>query len=76
MTEICQHSGPIVEAILSPDGTAIATASLDGQIKFFQVITHGNAFQQPSCLHEWRPHEGRPISSMFFLDDHKGYQPE
>ncbi|XP_043285480.1 enhancer of mRNA-decapping protein 4 [Venturia canescens] len=76
MTEICQHSGAIVEAILSPDGTAIATASLDGEIKFFQVIIHGNAFQQPSCLHEWRPHEGRPISSMFFLDDHKNYQPD
>ncbi len=24
-----------------------------------------------SCLHLWIPHEGRSISSLFFLDDHK-----
>ena len=66
----------IVEAILSPDGTAIATASLDGEIKFFQVIIDGHCLQKPSCLHEWQPHNGKPISSMFFLDDHQNYQPE
>ncbi|XP_048508923.1 enhancer of mRNA-decapping protein 4 isoform X4 [Athalia rosae] len=81
MMEINQHSGTIVEATFSPDGTALATASLDGEIKFFQVYMqsnntqHGNQ-QQPRCLHQWRPHAGRPISSLFFLDDHKNYQPD
>ncbi|KAK0180506.1 hypothetical protein PV327_006138 [Microctonus hyperodae] len=74
--EICQHGATIVEAILSPDGTAIATASLDGEVKFFQVNIHGSALQQPCCLHKWKPHDGRPVSSLFFLDDHKNYYPD
>lgn len=28
------------------------------------------------CLHLWVPHEGRPISSLFFLDDHKNLTQE
>lgn len=81
MMEIDQHSGTIVEATFSPDGTALATASLDGEIKFFQVYMQNNSShhagqQQPRCLHQWRPHAGRPISSLFFLDDHKSYQPD
>lgn len=35
--EINEHSACIVDAAFSPDGTAIATAALDGEIKFFQV---------------------------------------
>lgn len=79
MMEIDQHSGMIVEAALSPDGTALATASADGQVKFFQVYLHSNSHNsqsQPRCLHQWRPHDGRPISCLFFLDDHKNYLPE
>ncbi|XP_063993435.1 enhancer of mRNA-decapping protein 4 [Diachasmimorpha longicaudata] len=75
-TEICKHKGTIVEAILSPDGTAIATAGLDGEVKFFQVNLIGSTLGSPSCLHMWQPHEGRPISLMYFLDDHKNCQPE
>lgn len=77
--EIDQHSGTIVEATFSPDGTALATASTDGEVKFFQVFLHSNPHNgqlQPRCLHQWRPHGGRPISCLFFLDDHKNYQPE
>ena len=22
------------------------------------------------CLHEWRPHNGEPVSSLFFCDNH------
>lgn len=79
MMEIDQHSGTIVEATLSPDGTALATASTDGEIKFFQVFLHNNSHNgqpQPRCLHQWKPHGGRPISCLFFLDDHKNYQPD
>ena len=35
--KILDHRGPITDASFSPDGTAIATASTDGQVKFFQV---------------------------------------
>lgn len=69
--EIDQHSGTIVEAIFSPDGTALATASFDGSIKFFQVLLHRKSYStEPHCLHKWTPHSGRPISCLFFLDDH------
>ena len=76
--EIDEHTDTIVEATFSPDGTALATASLDGEVKFFQVCMFGghSGQQKPRCLHQWRPHNGRPISSLFFLDDHKNYQPE
>ncbi|XP_076633941.1 enhancer of mRNA-decapping protein 4 homolog Ge-1 isoform X1 [Colletes latitarsis] len=79
MLEIDQHSDTIVEATFSPDGTALATASFDGEVKFFQVYLHGNSHgnqAQPRCLHQWRPHGGRPISCLFFLDDHKTYHPD
>ena len=35
--KVSDHRGPITDASFSPDGTAIATASTDGQVKFFQV---------------------------------------
>ena len=35
---ITDHTEPISDASFSPDGTALATASLDGQVKFFQVM--------------------------------------
>ena len=28
------------------------------------------------CLHQWQPHEGKPLSSLFFLDDHKHPNPD
>ncbi|XP_076751007.1 enhancer of mRNA-decapping protein 4 homolog Ge-1 [Xylocopa sonorina] len=79
MLEIDQHSDTIIEATFSPDGTALATASFDGEVKFFQVYVHGNSHgnqSPPRCLHQWRPHGGRPISCLFFLDDHKTYHPD
>ena len=79
MLEIDKHSDTNIEATFSPDGTALATASFDGEVKFFQVYLHSNPHgnqAQPRCLHQWRPHGGRPISCLFFLDDHKTYHPE
>lgn len=34
---ITSHTKPIIDAAFSPDGTALATASSDGDVKFFQV---------------------------------------
>ncbi len=34
---ITSHTKAIIDAAFSPDGTALATASLDGDVKFFQV---------------------------------------
>ena len=31
------HSGTVMDASFAPDGTALATASKDGTVKFFQV---------------------------------------
>ena len=39
---ITDHTEPISDASFSPDGTALATASLDGQVKFFQVRSYTN----------------------------------
>ena len=78
MLEIYNEPGTIIEATFSPDGTALATASSDGEVKFFQIYLQnsGGVQQTPQCLHQWRPHDGKPISSLFFLDDHKNYHSE
>ncbi|KAI5636004.1 WD40 region of ge1, enhancer of mRNA-decapping protein domain-containing protein [Phthorimaea operculella] len=66
-----EHSAPIVDAAFSPDGTALATASHDGYVMFFQVYMMGEG--SPRCLHKWQPHGGKPLSCLFFLDNHKNY---
>ena len=71
---ICDHTDSITDASFSPDGTALATASLDGQVKFFQVYMHGT--EAPRCLHQWSPHNGRPVSCLFFLDNHRDHNPD
>ncbi|KAG7311850.1 hypothetical protein JYU34_002932 [Plutella xylostella] len=66
-----EHTAPIVDAAFSPDGTALATAAADGYVMFFQVYM-SNA-TTPRCLHKWLPHAGKPLSCLFFLDNHKNY---
>jgi enhancer of mRNA-decapping protein 4 len=56
-------------AIYSPDGTTLAISSEDGTIRFYQVYFLGNDIN-PRCLHQWKPHDGKVISSFFFLDNH------
>nr|CAD7440503.1 unnamed protein product [Timema bartmani] len=72
--EINEHEQDIVDASFSPDGTALATASLDGYVKFFQVYMHNE--NTPRCLHQWQPHGGKPLASLFFLDNHKTHIPD
>uniref|UniRef100_A0A8C3PVT1 Enhancer of mRNA-decapping protein 4 n=1 Tax=Chrysolophus pictus TaxID=9089 RepID=A0A8C3PVT1_CHRPC len=59
---------------LSPDGTVLATASHDGFVKFWQIYIEGQ--DEPRCLHEWKPHDGRPLSCLLFCDNHKKQDPE
>ncbi|XP_042891088.1 enhancer of mRNA-decapping protein 4-like [Penaeus japonicus] len=70
-----QHSAPITDAAFSPDGTALATAARDGYVKFFQVYM-ADEKKSPRCLHQWNPHDGKPLSALFFLDNHKNPTPE
>ncbi|GJQ69671.1 putative enhancer of mRNA-decapping protein, partial [Trypoxylus dichotomus] len=69
--EISGHTMDIIDASFSPDGTAIATASLDGYVKFFQVYMLEN--EKPRCLHQWKPHEGKALSCLLFLDNVNAY---
>ncbi|XP_055002087.1 enhancer of mRNA-decapping protein 4 isoform X1 [Sorex araneus] len=62
------------EGALSPDGTVLATASHDGFVKFWQIYIEGQ--DEPRCLHEWKPHDGRPLSCLLFCDNHKKQDPD
>lgn len=73
--KISKHSRPIIDAALSPDGTALATASTDGNVKFFQVL-YTDKSTSPRCLHQWDPHKGKALSCLFFLDNHKNPNPD
>uniref|UniRef100_A0A8D0AWP2 Enhancer of mRNA-decapping protein 4 n=1 Tax=Sander lucioperca TaxID=283035 RepID=A0A8D0AWP2_SANLU len=69
------HNQRVSEGALSPDGTVLATASHDGYIKFWQIYIEG-VQDKPRCLHELRPHGGRPLSCLLFCDNHKRQDPE
>lgn len=58
----------ITGASFSPDGSTLCVSGMDGMIRFYQVYFHTNE-PTPRCLHQWTPHDGRPISSFFFLDN-------
>ncbi|GIY27632.1 enhancer of mRNA-decapping protein 4 [Caerostris darwini] len=72
---ISDHKMPITTATFSPDGTALAIASIDGVIKFFQVNTL-NKDISPRCLHQWTPHPQKSLSSLYFLDNCKNHRPD
>ncbi|XP_038563154.1 enhancer of mRNA-decapping protein 4 isoform X1 [Micropterus salmoides] len=69
------HTQRVSEGALSPDGTVLATASHDGYVKFWQIYIEG-VQDKPRCLHELRPHGGRPVSCLLFCDNHKRQDPE
>lgn len=64
----CDGAAPVANAIFSPDGTAIAVGGEDGHCRFYQVYFHTDE-RVPRCLHQWVPHDGKPITSFFFLDN-------
>uniref|UniRef100_A0A1Q3EZN0 Putative enhancer of mrna-decapping protein 4 n=2 Tax=Culex tarsalis TaxID=7177 RepID=A0A1Q3EZN0_CULTA len=65
-----QDSLPLITgAIFSADGTTLAVSCDDGVIRFYQVYKHTND-GKPRCLHMWKPHGGKTISSFFFLDNY------
>ncbi|XP_033898809.3 enhancer of mRNA-decapping protein 4-like isoform X1 [Acipenser ruthenus] len=68
------HNARISEGALSPDGTVLASASHDGCVKFWQIYIEGQ--DQPRCLHDWKPHNGKPLSCLLFCDNHKKQDPE
>nr|XP_056718805.1 enhancer of mRNA-decapping protein 4 isoform X2 [Euleptes europaea] len=68
------HSTRLSEGALSPDGAVLATASHDGYVKFWQIYIEGQ--DEPRCLHEWKPHDSRPLSCLLFCDNHKKQDPE
>ncbi|XP_055296288.1 enhancer of mRNA-decapping protein 4 homolog isoform X3 [Sitodiplosis mosellana] len=59
----------ITDASLSPDGTTLAITLEDGDIRFYQVYFHINE-DEPRLLHQWTPHDKKPVNGLFFLDDH------
>ncbi|KAH8378342.1 hypothetical protein KR093_010780, partial [Drosophila rubida] len=54
-------------AALSPDGTTVAAACDDGVVRFYQIYLFD--VRNHRCLHEWKPHDGKRVSSLFFLDN-------
>nr|CAH0110818.1 unnamed protein product [Daphnia galeata] len=65
-TLITSFDHAVVDVAFSPDSTAIAVASLDGYVRFFSVNVNGKI---PSILHKWKPHEGKRLSAIIFLDN-------
>ncbi|KAH9491659.1 enhancer of mRNA decapping 4, partial [Bulinus truncatus] len=60
----------VVNAAFAPDGSAIAVAYHSGIVKFFLVELEGEC-TEAECMYDWNPHEGEPLTSLYFLDDHK-----
>lgn len=58
----------ITDIILAPDGTTLAVSTADGLVRFYQIYLQALE-GSPRRLHEWKPHEGRSVNHVFFLDD-------
>ncbi|XP_005096324.1 enhancer of mRNA-decapping protein 4 [Aplysia californica] len=63
-----REDGAVVNAAFAPDGSAIGIAYHSGIVSFHLVnIDTG----ENECMHEWTPHPNEPVTSLFFLDDHR-----
>ncbi|XP_063699404.1 enhancer of mRNA-decapping protein 4 homolog isoform X2 [Culicoides brevitarsis] len=58
----------ILDIGFSPDGTTLATCTQDGYVRFYQVYLH-SLDGTPRRLHEWIPHDGKPVKKIMFLDN-------
>ncbi|KAJ8920900.1 hypothetical protein NQ315_015693 [Exocentrus adspersus] len=68
------HTEELVDASFSSDGNAIAIASSDGCVKFYQLYIGDN--EKKKFLHSWQPHGGNPLSSIIFIDNVLEYSSE
>uniref|UniRef100_A0A131XI36 Putative nuclear protein n=1 Tax=Hyalomma excavatum TaxID=257692 RepID=A0A131XI36_9ACAR len=75
LQRIIEHTKPIIDAAFAPDGTALATAGADGQVRFFQMFMQ-DPDATPRCLHRWSPHNEKPVTCLFFLDNLKACDPD
>ncbi|PIK59840.1 putative enhancer of mRNA-decapping protein 4, partial [Apostichopus japonicus] len=67
------HDSEITDLAVAPDGSVMATASLDGTVKFWEMIWEST--DPPRRLHRFKPHDGKPVSSLLFCDNHKTQDP-
>ncbi|KAL1458372.1 hypothetical protein WDU94_008529 [Cyamophila willieti] len=68
--EMNQHTDLVTRVCFSVDGAAVATASLDGRIMFFQILDLDEP-NVPKPLHSWEPHGGAPVTHMLLLDNYE-----
>uniref|UniRef100_A0A336M137 CSON006973 protein n=1 Tax=Culicoides sonorensis TaxID=179676 RepID=A0A336M137_CULSO len=54
----------------SPDGTTLAASTEDGFVRFYQIYLH-SIDGPPRRLHEWKPHDGKAVKKILFLDNLK-----
>ncbi|CAD5116997.1 DgyrCDS5830 [Dimorphilus gyrociliatus] len=66
---ISPHEQVITDASISPDGTAVATASKDGEVRFHQVYLPER--EPAKILHTIVPYAGLSVNAICFLDNHK-----
>jgi WD40 repeat protein len=67
------HEKEVTDLSLAPDGNVMCTAGNDGKVVFWDLANsfeQGDRFETPKSLHQWYPHDQKPISSIKFLDNH------
>ncbi|KAG7156091.1 Enhancer of mRNA-decapping protein 4-like 1, partial [Homarus americanus] len=42
----------------------------------WEAVYMADEEKSPRCLHQWNPHDGKPLSALFFLDNHKHHSPD
>lgn len=67
------HDAAVTDLAVAPDGSVMATASLDGTVKFWAMFWDSS--DPPRRLHKFQPHEGKTVSSLLFCDNHKTQDP-
>ncbi|PAA55001.1 hypothetical protein BOX15_Mlig021866g2 [Macrostomum lignano] len=61
-----------MDLAISPEGGLVASCGLDGIVYFFQVEWEDGLLQASQMPDPWKPHEGRPVYRVLFLDDVRG----